>query len=231
MKTLKKTMAVLFAAILTFALLIPAHALNGTLAVTSIASARAGDTVTVTVSLQNNPGLYTAMIGLSYDTAALDLVSVADCGLFGTAEHTMTASGNLDQIPYCVLWMDNTGALISASGDLLTITFKVADDAQPGTYNFTVTCSAVNTLDANVDTYDLGAATGSVTVVRVPGDTDGNGQITLRDAILISRYLVGGWEVTLDLASADVNGDGIVNLMDVVLIKRFLVGGWGVTLI
>ncbi|MBQ7542144.1 MAG: hypothetical protein IJT44_07635 [Clostridia bacterium] len=230
MKTMKKAMTILFAAILTFALLIPAHALDGTLAVTSIASARAGDTVTVTVSLQNNPGLYTALVGVTYDTAALDLVSVADCGLFGASADTMTAGGNLDMIPYRVLWMDNVGSLVSASGDLLTITFKVADDAQPGTYSFAVTCDANNTLDANIDTYDLGTANGSVTVVRMPGDADGNGQITLRDAILISRWLAGGFNITLDLSSADVNGDGIVNLMDVVLIKRYLVGGWGVTL-
>lgn len=230
MKTMKKTLAILFAAILTVALLIPAHALNGTLAVTSVASARAGDSVTVTVSLQNNPGLYSALVEITYDTAALDLVSVADCGLFGTAANTMTASGNIDRYPYRVLWMDNGGALISANGDLLTITFKVADNAQPGTYNFAVTCDDVNTLDANTAAYDLGAANGSVTVVRVPGDTDGDGQVTLRDAILISRYLAGGWNVTIDLSSADVNGDGEVGLLDVVLIKRYLVGGWNVTL-
>ena len=238
MKILKKTLALLLASILTFALLLPAHALNGAIAVTSVASARAGETVTVTVSLQNNPGLYSAMVGLTYDATALDLVSVADGGLFGT--NAMTPGGDLEASPYNVLWLstetttDAAGhtelAAITQDSDLLTVTFKVADNAQPGTYDFAVTCNATNTLDANMDGYDLGTANGSVTVVRVAGDADGNGQVTLRDAIVIARYLAGGWNITVDLSSADVDADGDVDLIDVVLIKRFLVGGWNVTL-
>ena len=68
------------------------------------------------------------------------------------------------------------------------------------------------------------------TAQRVPGDVDGDGQITLKDAALIQRHIVGGWNVTIDLDAADVNDDGYVTLIDAALIQRVIVGGWGVTL-
>lgn len=63
-----------------------------------------------------------------------------------------------------------------------------------------------------------------------PGDVNGDGQVTLKDAVLIRRYIAGGWDVELDEKCADVNGDGTVNLKDVVLIRRYIAGGWNVTL-
>ena len=57
----------------------------------------------------------------------------------------------------------------------------------------------------------------------------GDGEVTLKDCVQITRYLAGGWEIVLDLANADVNGDGKADLKDVVLLRRYL-AGWDVTL-
>ena len=65
---------------------------------------------------------------------------------------------------------------------------------------------------------------------RTPGDVNGDGKVNLVDAALISRYVVGGWGVTLNASNADVNADGKVNLIDAALISRYVVGGWGVVL-
>ena len=62
------------------------------------------------------------------------------------------------------------------------------------------------------------------------GDINNDGSINLKDAVLLRRYIAGGWNVTLDEKIADVNGDGTVNLKDVVMLRRFIAGGWGVTL-
>ena len=62
------------------------------------------------------------------------------------------------------------------------------------------------------------------------GDADGDGEIGLKDVVQITRYLAGGWDVTLDLAVADVNHDGEVNLKDAVILRRYLAGGWGIEL-
>ena len=62
------------------------------------------------------------------------------------------------------------------------------------------------------------------------GDVNGDGKVTLIDAALISRFVVGGWGVTLNESAADVNGDSKVTLIDAALISRYVVGGWGVVL-
>ena len=66
---------------------------------------------------------------------------------------------------------------------------------------------------------------------RVAGDANGDGSIDLRDAATLSRYLAGGWNVTVNEKNADVNGDKSVDLKDVALIRRYLAGGWNVTLV
>ena len=66
-------------------------------------------------------------------------------------------------------------------------------------------------------------------VPRVSGDADGDGERTLLDVAQLIRFLVGGWNVTVDASNSDVNADGIVNLKDAVLLRRYL-AGWDVTL-
>ncbi len=60
------------------------------------------------------------------------------------------------------------------------------------------------------------------------GDADGDGVINAKDVTVLRRYLVGGWNVTVDLANADVDGDGTINVKDVMILRRFLAGGWDV---
>ena len=230
MKTMKKALAILLVSILTFVLLIPAHALDGTISVTSVTSARAGDTVTVTVSLQNNPGLLTAFFNISYDDTVLELQSVTDAGLFGT--DGMMTGGDISAVPLGVVFMEENANPVSADGDLMTLTFKVADNAPQGSYSVSVTCDPQNTFDgtAAMQPYDLVTASGTVSTVRIPADADGDGVVSMKDAVMITRWLAHWQGVTIDQASADVNGDSQVTLIDVILIKRYLVGGWNVTL-
>lgn len=62
------------------------------------------------------------------------------------------------------------------------------------------------------------------------GDLNKDGEINLKDVVLLRRYIAGGWNVTLDEKIADCNGDGTVNLKDVVLLRRYIAGGWNVKL-
>lgn len=68
------------------------------------------------------------------------------------------------------------------------------------------------------------------TIRTVDGDADGNGEVDLKDVVLLTRALAGGWNACVCTANMDVNADGIVNLKDVVLIRRYLAGGWNVCL-
>lgn len=57
----------------------------------------------------------------------------------------------------------------------------------------------------------------------VGGDVDLDGEITMRDAIQLARYLAD-WDVSVDKEQADANGDSEINMMDVVLLRRYMAG-------
>ncbi len=67
--------------------------------------------------------------------------------------------------------------------------------------------------------------------VRIAGDANDDKKVDLKDATVISRYLAGGWGVSINDKNADVNGDSAVDLKDAVLVRRYLAGGWDVTLV
>ena len=60
------------------------------------------------------------------------------------------------------------------------------------------------------------------------GDANGDGQVTILDAALLSQHLTG-WAVELNEAGADANGDGQVTILDAALLSQHLTG-WSVTL-
>ena len=60
-----------------------------------------------------------------------------------------------------------------------------------------------------------------VTLVR--GDIDGDGDVTMKDVLLIRKFIAKMTD-TLDEAAADVNGDGSVDMKDVLLIRKFIAG-------
>lgn len=70
----------------------------------------------------------------------------------------------------------------------------------------------------------------AIAIRRVAGDADGNGEVNLRDVVLMLRHLAGGWDVQIDEKAADVDADGEVTTKDAVQITRHLAGGWDVTL-
>ncbi len=59
----------------------------------------------------------------------------------------------------------------------------------------------------------------------VIGDTDGDGEISATDALILMRYLVGEIDgSSFDIETADVNGDGAIDLMDALIVLRMAIG-------
>ena len=58
---------------------------------------------------------------------------------------------------------------------------------------------------------------------HIPGDVNGDGEVSLRDASVIMRKLAG-YEVVAVEAALDVNGDGEFSLRDASVIMRYLAG-------
>ncbi len=114
---------------------------------------------------------------------------------------------------------------------------RIPDDswnaASPGTYTGSLIYRVFWVYEGNdrSDVIQQGSIPVTLTIPGAPGDVDCSGDVGLSDVTLITRWIAGGWNVTLDETVADVNKDGIVNLKDVVLIRRYLAGGWDVTLV
>ncbi len=135
---------------------------TGTFTVSSV-SGKAGETVTVNVSISNNPGIVATKLSFSYDKAILTLLSVEDKGLLGTG--SFVAGNNLSLIPYSVTWEDSLSSTNHTSnGVIASLTFKISDTAAIGTYPITISYDTGSTFDTNLNDVKFNTVNGSVTV-------------------------------------------------------------------
>ena len=59
-----------------------------------------------------------------------------------------------------------------------------------------------------------------------PGDVDGDGNMSIKDVLLL-RQSLAGWNVGINSSAADANGDGKVDILDVLIMRQRL-AGWAV---
>ena len=195
--------------------------------VVSSAKAFPGKTVEVTVSILNNPGIIAAMLEISYSDK-LTLISATDSGLLN--DHMFDPELTLN--PYKLSWSDGDASKNNTeNGVIATLEFLVADDCEPCELPVRIFCDSDNTCNVDLDSVNFRTVDGSVTVANyIPGDVDGDGKVTTKDSILVRRYLLGGWNVTINEDAADVDKDGKITVKDSILIRRYLLGGWNVVL-
>ena len=186
-----------------------------------------GKTVKVTVSILNNPGIVAAMLELSYSDK-LSLVSATDSGLLNDYMFDKELASN----PYKISWSDgDTSVNNTENGVIATLEFLVAEDCEPSELPVRISCDFDNTCNVDLDSVSFRTVDGCVTVANyIPGDVDGDGKVTTKDSILIRRYLLGGWNITINEDAADVDKDGKITVKDSILIRRYLLGGWNIVL-
>ena len=184
----------------------------------------AGKTVSVSISLKNNPGLVTMQLQVEYDSTVLTLKQVQDNGLLGSTIHNPTLGS-----PYTLRWANNTAAAdFTANGAVVTLIFEISEDAEEGYCPITVSYDYDNydIMNWNMDAVKFDVVNGGVEIVNVIiGDVDGNGSVNNRDSMVLDRYLAkwpGYTEENVDLKAADVNGDGVVNNKDSMILARYL---------
>ena len=91
-------------------------------------SGKAGDTVTVPVTIANNPGIYCYALSVEYDATRLSLVSMKA----NTADW-----GGSETLGSRIVWDSSTGD-IDFNGLMLTLTFEILADAAEGDAAVTV---------------------------------------------------------------------------------------------
>ena len=189
---------------------------------------RPGDSIQVTISADSNPGIVAALLKISYDKSFLTLTNVENGTVFGAA--AFTQGNDFSTVPYVLLWEDSLSASnYTSTGVLATLTFTVNDDSPCGETTIILNYDADSTFNSVLNNVPFEVTNGTV-LVRLPGDADEDGAVDLQDVVVITRWLAGGWNVTINETNSDVNRDGVVDLKDAVLIRRFLAGGWNVVL-
>lgn len=174
----------------------------------------AGDTFTVSVSAQNNPGFSSFTIGVGYDDAKFTLESVepsADLG--GNFIYTQKA-----------VWV-NSGDY-KGDGVIFTMTFKAHDDAEPGESFITLTYGDGDVSNFNEEDVEFKIVPGKVNVVEfvhTPGDVNGDNAVNSKDLTRLVKVLAGD-DVTCVAEALDVNGDGETNVKDLVRLMKYLSG-------
>ena len=165
-----------------------------------------GDEVTLSLSLENNPGLSYIRIVPKYDTEVFTLKHVQNG----------TVMPNLYQVEGSFLWMQDQN--FTEDGALATFTFEVKPDAPVGKYEIEIILldSAGKTLsEVPIITYN------SITTVleHEYGDCNGDGIVNSLDIVALRKYLTN-YEYVTD--GADANGDGYVNTVDLTLLRQYL---------
>lgn len=189
-------------------------------------SATPGVTVAVHITIENNPGLGSLLLDLSYPDA-LTLVKVergaALSALAFTCSETFAS-------PDGFLWDSLEGADAS-DGVLFTAYFTVSASAAVGdVFDVAVTCPHGDAVDGEMQPVAVTTVAGGVTVIEyLPGDVNGDGRVNGTDVSLVRRHIAGD-AVTIDTLAADVNGDGRVTPTDTSLLRRSIVGGYDVVL-
>ncbi len=149
--------------ILTFALLLSVCLFavsaqgTGSLTMTS-AEGKQGDTITVDVNLASNPGLITMKFAIGYPDD-LELTAVQNSGLL----NGWTTPAPTVQSPYTIRWADSLSTTNNtATGKILTLTFKIKDDATPGEQTISLTFNESRDAVGARNTFENASATVTV---------------------------------------------------------------------
>lgn len=70
-----------------------------------------------------------------------------------------------------------------------------------------------------------GTVMDSLTLTRICGDANNDGEITIEDAVFLANYFFSGGPEPIHISTCDVNGDGEVNFEDVLYLMNYLTGG------
>ena len=136
---MKKVISLIFAVLLligaNFSAMAYAENYDGTITA-GTASAKPGETVDVTITLGEHPGLVSLQIDVGYNADALTLTGITDEGKLSTFE---SDTSNLTANPYTLTWNgDLLRANITYTGVITTLTFAVKENATPGDYDITI---------------------------------------------------------------------------------------------
>ncbi len=181
----------------------------------------AGQTVEVRIIMENNPGIVSMMLKISYDNTVLSLIDVSDGGICGTSMH-----GENHESPYILNWINDTAKEnFSENGVLAVLTFKVAENAISGQKSpIHIECNPDNYEAFNVDLMPVRLElTGGSVNVYLCGDVNSDGAVDITDSMMVLYHVAEKERLPSEkLAFCDTNGDNRVDIVDAMRILYFV---------
>lgn len=177
----------------------------------------AGNLVRVTFDVTNNSGLSKMAFRFDYNRSVMTLVGY-ECS------PQWKATPDSEENPECFRWERTSD--YNTNGTLLTLIFETKEDAPVGDYGIKAVCLEAVTNQA-LEELEFNLVSGEISVKDdVSGDSNGDKEIDVKDAVIVAQSLAG-WGVVISDDAADCNGDGFVDVKDAVLLAQFL-AGWNV---
>ncbi len=199
---------------------------NGAVIYASTATTFTGSQETIAVSIRNNPGVAGYKVRVRYDNTVLTPVMVekGDVALSGITTNIQDDSADLANLEYVsVVGYGSDNA--EGDGVLFYITFDVSEDAPVGVV-VDIVLEEGQLTDALGDDVAYCFENGYVEILQaLYGDANGDGEITVKDLVIMSQY-VSGYEGnvydSVFMKLGDVYRDGRINTKDMVLLSRYL---------
>ena len=153
---MKKVISLFLALMMAFALAGTASAEGTPTFVVSEATAAPGETVRVTISIQNNTAISSVQLVPQYDHDVLEWTAVEQGDYVGTWNPRIDRG--------FVNWFGESGHNVSYDGVFATLVFTVKSDAAAGDYEVTVTYDPDDVFDQDEENVHFDVRAGKVTV-------------------------------------------------------------------
>ena len=201
----------------------------------SSAEGRAGREVTLTVSLENNPGIASYGITMQYDKSRLTYVSATKGDIktdtFYARDNNYFHELADNQINFNAYTLE--GEAIKTGSDLFTVRFKINEETEPCIidgddlkFDYVLVGRDGFAISGTEVIYPF-VKQGSISVTNVLyGDVNGDEKVDRADQVRLNQYFSGldASENNFEKANADVNGDGELNRADQVRLNQYFSG-------
>jgi surface antigen len=196
-----------------------------------------GSTVSVPVTIVNNPGIAGFTFALSFDNTKLTPTEIVPGVILPSSiTSNINAGGDLSELGSVTANLVGTSNF-AGNGVLFTIKFTVNENAQESASALTLTKSDVT--DQGYHDIELAVIPGQLNIVEFKygnifsGSDGGDTEVDIKDAVKLAQHLAGWNSAALTSAeekAADVYPDNVVDIKDAVKLAQFLAGWPGVIL-
>lgn len=171
-----------------------------------------GKTVTVPVSLSNLDKFTAFQCDLTLpDGVTCSKVTLSD----RASDHTITKSQYSDNVVRIASISFTSSPFSGNDGILFNIELTETESFAEGQYEISLKNIKFSTIDA--EEYNLPETTATVTMkTYIKGDANGDGSITITDAVAVVNYVMGNIPASFVFDAADINESGDISITDAV---------------